>query len=356
MNEARQRDPAPHQATEGRPDGVSAPRRASRLLLCGGLLLALLLATAVDRALYPRVVDFGLRSEHRLHDAYALFRVLGNGATWVLVGAVLLSIDLAAGGVRRFGRVSTLVLATLSSGLAANLLKLLIRRGRPRAHDGEFWFRPFTDEPFSSSGFGMPSGDATLACAGLFTLYRFYPAAWRLWVLLGSGCALGRMLAGAHFLSDVLVGATLGCACASWVYARLQERPGSTLPRDASSCAGLRAGPALVWSGVLLAGLLLVNASTAWQPAQSSDVPGLYFDVQQTDSKSYLRFDPAGTYKAAVLVAEEPSRMELSEGTWELSSDGLHLDGGPGLSLETSGKLVRWEDAQGVKVLQREGH
>ena len=72
---------------------------------------------------------------------------------------------------------------------------------------GEYFFRPFSESSFSTSGLALPSSHALVAFSGAFILCRLYPRAWPVWVLLAAGCALTRVQAHAHFLSDVTVAA-----------------------------------------------------------------------------------------------------------------------------------------------------
>ena len=58
----------------------------------------------------------------------------------------------------------------------------------------------------------MPSSHTLVAFAGATAMARLFPRAWWLWYLLAAGCALTRVMAVAHFLSDTIVAALLGYA------------------------------------------------------------------------------------------------------------------------------------------------
>jgi membrane-associated phospholipid phosphatase len=313
------------------------------------------LATLLDRAAYPWMVDFGIRSERVLGPLYDVFRTLGEFSTWLLIAALLASVDLKQLRSRPLGqrlmRARLLLLSGLCAGATTPLLKALVRRERPRDHDGEFWFRPYADDLLSSSGFGMPSGDVALAFACLFMLWRLFPGAWRVLFLLGYGCALCRMLSGAHFLSDVLVGGVLGCACASVVWG-LHRRRATSGPAGAQRSAPVSG---ILWFLALAAGLLAVSSATAWAPAGADEIPGLYFSAQRTDSKAYYLFERDGTYTGAILTDASPSRLEHLSGTWDFGADGLRLGDEPPLPVESSGKLLRWSSGEAVTILSREG-
>lgn len=125
----------------------------------------------------------------------------------VLVMAPFFQPDVAR--VRRGVRRGTLVfLCSAFAGLAAEILKLIFRRQRPELSDGWYAFR--TTDFWSSSGLGLPSSHAAPAVALAIALGAVFPK-WRvLFVALAALCCLSRILAGAHYLSDVLVGVLIG--------------------------------------------------------------------------------------------------------------------------------------------------
>lgn len=156
-------------------------------------------------------------------DWYRLLRVMGYVPTWLLVGLVLVLFD-RSGRERLepplcdlWTRGVLLWLSVLSAGAIAELLKLVIRRERPLG-EPSYDFRPFLDQTFSTSGLGMPSSHTAVAFGGLVMLGLLHPPARWLFVLIAMGCAFTRVLAGAHFVSDVALGAVVGalCACGWW--------------------------------------------------------------------------------------------------------------------------------------------
>jgi membrane-associated phospholipid phosphatase len=56
----------------------------------------------------------------------------------------------------------------------------------------------------------LPSSHVLVAFAAATVLARLFPRAWGLWYLLAAGCAVTRVLAMAHFLSDTVVAALVG--------------------------------------------------------------------------------------------------------------------------------------------------
>lgn len=152
-----------------------------------------------------------------------MLRTLGYAPTW---GLIALGLWLEARGrsdapaVSQRRAAGAVVLALVVGGLGAELLKLLIRRERPDS-SGMYHFRPFADHPFSSSRLGMPSSHAAVAFGAASALERRFPRAAPVLYALALGCGLTRVMAQAHFVSDVVGGALVGWAAGRWSYARL---------------------------------------------------------------------------------------------------------------------------------------
>jgi membrane-associated phospholipid phosphatase len=156
-----------------------------------------------------------------------MFRTMGYLPFWILVAVALLLIDrqrFAGRPVRRVTqRAELLFWSVILAGIAANVLKIVIRRERPLYHDGAYVFRDHAERPFDGGGLGMPSGDMAIASAAAFVLLRLYPAGWIVWVPMLLGVAVCRVGGGPHFLSDVYLGAVVGCLAALLVW-RLNRR------------------------------------------------------------------------------------------------------------------------------------
>lgn len=153
------------------------------------------------------------------NDRGRLFRIVGYFPLWLALGAALWL------QTRRRGEALMLALVPGLAGLAAEVLKLLLRRERPAPHDGEYVFRAFTDQPWSTKMLGLPSSHALVAFAGAWMLCKLYPRATPVWLVLAGGCALTRVQARAHFLSDVTV-----AAVAAWVVVEICWRKWGTRP------------------------------------------------------------------------------------------------------------------------------
>lgn len=155
-------------------------------------------------------------------DLGRLFRIMGYWPTWLLAAAALVLTDWprrAFEGARAaWFRGGTLILAVTASGIVGELLKLVFRRERPRAHDGEYVFRAFTERPFSSGGLALPSTHAVVAFGAAAILSKLFPRAWPIWWGLAIGCAWTRVAAGAHFVSDVVLAAVVAWTVAEVVW------------------------------------------------------------------------------------------------------------------------------------------
>lgn len=157
-----------------------------------------------------------LRTSTAGQDWHRMLRVLGYVPTWGAVGLALMLQDRAVGrGLRVIGAAGL-------AGLLANLGKLLIRRERP-APDGLYRFRDWADRPWDLTDLGMPSGHSAVAFGAAFALGHLYPRTRPLLLALAAGCAMTRVMEGAHFLSDVVASVAIGALAAAGV-ARLAER------------------------------------------------------------------------------------------------------------------------------------
>lgn len=216
------------------------------LLICTGWDRAVWLAVTVAgkvryESLEHAASVVGLRSAytqvHTLTDLphalaatlYAMAYFAGRLWPWLIIALVLLargwtSSDTAR--VKRGVRESVLViLPVITAGAAAELLKLISRRYRPEHSDGFYAFKPFTHSPidpefWNTSGLGLASSHASVALAGAMALSIILPTQRFLLLAIATLCCLSRLLVGAHYLSDVYIGATLGVlathAITSW--------------------------------------------------------------------------------------------------------------------------------------------
>jgi membrane-associated phospholipid phosphatase len=146
-------------------------------------------------------------------------RSVGYWPLWIALAAAIWLHDHAA------PRAAFLAASVSAAGLLGEILKILVRRDRPSVADGAYAFRAWSDHPFSSSGFGMPSSHSLIAFSGATALAVLFPRATPIWYALAIGCAITRLLAGAHFLSDVIAGAIIGVVVTLSLRARLLRAP-----------------------------------------------------------------------------------------------------------------------------------
>lgn len=195
---------------------------------------ALLVAAAAAALLIAHLLDaWAFRALH-LDGVYErdwgrLLRVMGFAPTWLAVAAALWLEERAA--PRRAhaspdAGAAAVLLAVIVGGLGAELLKLLIRRERPAGDATTYAFRAFADQPFSTSRLGMPSGHTMVAFAGAAALGRRFPRAAPILFGLAAGCGLTRVMAQAHFLSDVVAAGLGGTGVGQWVARRVLRRAG----------------------------------------------------------------------------------------------------------------------------------
>lgn len=148
-----------------------------------------------------------------------LLRSMGFLPTWLCL-ALAWWLQVREPLARRAG-TWLLVLGPALGGLAAEILKLLVRRLRPDAETFGYAFRAFTENPLSNRGMGMPSSHTLVAFAGAFALARLFPRARWVFYLLAAGCGLSRVMATAHYLSDTVVAACVGWAVVALVWSRV---------------------------------------------------------------------------------------------------------------------------------------
>ena len=171
----------------------------------------------VAHLLDPLVFQYVQYREVNSQDWGRLLRVMGFLPTWLLAAAALALHD--QDRPLRFRRANLLFFSAALSGLAGEILKLLIRRLRP-GEAGEYIFRAFSERPFSTGGLGMPSSHAVVAFGAAAMLSRLFPRAWPVWWTLGWGCGLTRVLHVRHFFSDVVLAAIVGWLIAALLWSK----------------------------------------------------------------------------------------------------------------------------------------
>ncbi len=162
-----------------------------------------------------------LLKDHRIQAIFDLMRIL----TWLGHGWILAAVAAALFGIGRWRKQLRLkqaaalsLIALAVSGLAVQAIKHLIGRPRPKLADqGVLNWGP----SFQTGHDSFPSGHAVSAFALAAVLSSFYPAGRWIWYSLAVLAAFTRVYIGAHFPSDVFVGAALGLLIGIWT-ARLK--------------------------------------------------------------------------------------------------------------------------------------
>ena len=194
------------------------PKRDAASLFNAGALVALALVLLL--ALFDGPIALGFRkSDPNLRGLFGAFTDIAK-SDWILVASAALGLTLIpligrSSGRRRAvagawtGLCTFAFVAVAGSGIAANVVKVLVGRGRPRMInlEGTFTLAPLTIDPSYAS---FPSGHATTAFALAAVLALFAPR-FRIGVFaIATMLALSRVVVGAHYLSDILAGGALG--------------------------------------------------------------------------------------------------------------------------------------------------
>lgn len=141
-----------------------------------------------------------------------IFEPFGHGLGVILVLFTLHQLDPA----RRWA-IPRVLACTLAAGGMADLLKMLIPRIRPNdfSFDGPVWT---TFEQFAGSGGQSFPSAHTATAAGLAAgLIWLYPQGRLLFSLLTILVGCQRIVSGAHYPSDTLAGAAVGCFLAQFI-------------------------------------------------------------------------------------------------------------------------------------------
>ncbi|MDQ8155246.1 MAG: phosphatase PAP2 family protein [Gemmatimonadota bacterium] len=203
---------------ESGPGLHSLAQRTLWMLLC--VVVFGLLPMLADRWFYDHAYVKNVYDK----DWARLLRVMGFAPTWAVAALAMWLHERPESAARAKVRAWYLLTVPLAGGLVAEILKLLLRRQRPEVNGGDYGFRPWSDHPFSTSGLAWPSSHTMVAFAAATALARLFPRARWVWYALAAGCGITRMLAHAHFFSDVMLGAFFGW-CVGWgVYIALRPR------------------------------------------------------------------------------------------------------------------------------------
>jgi membrane-associated phospholipid phosphatase len=158
---------------------------------------------------------------------FDVFETFGHGFGVVLTLVALHQLD-----PRRRWAMPRVAAAALAAGGAADVVKMLIMRSRPNDIPAQFagsiWATFGQWLPWWSGNSGLqsfPSAHTATAAGMAAALAWLYPQGRRLFVALVVLVGCQRIISGAHFPSDVLTGAAVGCTAAMFVL-RVGPLPG----------------------------------------------------------------------------------------------------------------------------------
>ena len=186
---------------------VSAAAKLATLALVLLVLAAIALVVDVSVASFVKLgkVPGDLKSLVRLSEAFAY------GGTVGLI--ILLAAVLDPRGWRVMPR---LAITALGAGLVADGVKLLVARQRPsiveasaQVLDTFVGWLPLVQGNHRIQSF--PSGHTATAVGLAVALSTLYPRGWWLFAAIAALSGFQRIESESHFLSDVLVGAAIGC-------------------------------------------------------------------------------------------------------------------------------------------------
>jgi len=210
----------------------------------GSVLAAALSMTFIDRP----VARFFHDGDPRMHAIFAFITKFGLSDGYLIVsGLLFVGLRVAAAKLRDAVRARRSLInayralyvfvAVAVSGLATDLIKVLCGRARPKLLFGNDVYG-FTWGATQVDYWSFPSGHATTIVALATALFLLWPRGLPLYLVAALLVMASRVVIDAHYLSDVIVGASIGAATAwaAWLaFARagLPLRAGVPGPADA---------------------------------------------------------------------------------------------------------------------------
>ncbi len=202
-------------------DAYTRHRRRVRAFHLGAIFaLVLLLAHLLDMPAHAWIL-FGEDQEaaKRKVERTEWYHVLRQGGgLWAWLGiAIIVALcppkTASPGpGERRHGVefAFRIVGATAAAGLLAEIFKRIFVRERPGEVGDWYSFQPWLEGVIHGKNLGLPSSHAAVAFAGATVLAAMLPRAAPVFWFWAVGCGVSRMMTGAHWLSDVALGAMIG--------------------------------------------------------------------------------------------------------------------------------------------------
>ncbi|MFM7071507.1 MAG: phosphatase PAP2 family protein [Planctomycetota bacterium] len=232
------------QGSMGRPTYVAGREWAIAAVVLAALAVAVLpWDTAIARRCRPDPASGRSAVPRDMSKFLTLAEVYSHGA-----GVLSIVITLFFCDRTRRGHLPRLLAATYGSGLAANALKMLVvARQRPSSADltGDSWStfvawfplfsERFAAEPFTRNFQSCPSAHSATAAGLTVALSVLHPGGRWWFAFLAAVCLCQRIEAGAHFASDTLFGAALGCLTGALLMNRIPTVDSLRFGRNPSS-------------------------------------------------------------------------------------------------------------------------
>ncbi|MEO0511758.1 MAG: phosphatase PAP2 family protein [Planctomycetota bacterium] len=211
------------------------PERRHTTVALGSIALVWLVVYPLDGAIATAATSLRDNLGGDIRREFETFQQFGGLTSCLLVAAVVWG---AMPGERP--RLRGLAASWIVVGLVVQMLKMLIGRPRPKFGDPDTILGPLgaypigPDEgiwhawevwgPISSDLWSMPSSHTSAAVVLAVFLRSIEPRLTWLWATLCVIVGAGRVVLGAHFLSDVLVGALFGLWLAPMVLRRIAAK------------------------------------------------------------------------------------------------------------------------------------
>lgn len=204
------------------------------------LLLAIVIAATIDVRLY----EFAHEVRPMFGRAVDVARNLGKGQYPIIAALAIYGICLAVAFFRsrrlseafrdtklRFRQLMLLIGSILLSGIAVNIVKVIIARPRPKVFyaDHIYWPQWFSVHGKMNS---FPSGHASTEISVILACLLVFPEFAAIWLVVGGFWLVCNVFAGAHWPSDVLAGSVFGYVCFEAMRRKLElERAGPAWPQ-----------------------------------------------------------------------------------------------------------------------------
>ncbi|QOV90241.1 phosphatase PAP2 family protein [Humisphaera borealis] len=193
-------------------------------------IIAITIALMLDRPVAQWVHDQGWdREPFGLNNKHWFIRLLKAPGEYLvtLCSAILLAWLYVRRNVTRW-QAAGLVLGASAISALNSVLKWIAGRKRPVSEIG---IEPFSFDLFiggigglivAEKNLSFPSGHAALAFAWASAVSRLLPGWWPVFFACASATAVERVVENAHYFSDSVVGAAVGCL-STWAVVRLFE-------------------------------------------------------------------------------------------------------------------------------------